>query len=518
MAQILPRDLTAIPGGVINPAAAIIIDNEDGVFKGTPANVVDAGAPVNSQAAAEAGLVNTGRMTPLRTAQAIAALGVSQDVLASPTGGEMVGYKQSGVGAIDRDITAKGREIVSVLDFGADPTGASASTAAIQAAIDTDAKEIFFPKGVYLHGNLNCNNQYQRFVGPGAQLVRNANSTTITVSARGNQFHGIRFSGGSFTGNNITVTGPEATFQNCDSLDTPDRALYADSDGGNMIVSGGIWNTTTAAGYDIELHDDTPGTSLYTKLIGISTAQASGGVLIDGQGTVRIIGCQIGKLTVSSGGGMFVGNRFNGAVSVQASNNQFANNAYASSVTFGDGSAPNLSGIAFDSTNIAQAATTLTINSDVIESTFHLGQLANVTLVINGPNNDIWHSEIAYTPTLAGSGSPSLGDGSLVGRVSRNGREWVARLEFVMGSTTNLGSSFGFTAPYKAKFDTQGSAILSDSGVGSYLGTATIQAGSATINVLAGAEPIGGILTPTAPFTWVTGDSVRVTISGQYVV
>lgn len=98
MAQILPRDLTAIPGGVINPAAAIIVDNEDGVFKGTPANVVDAGAPINTQGQAEAGLVNTGRMTPLRTAQAIAALGLSQAVLAAPTGGEMVGFGDSTVG------------------------------------------------------------------------------------------------------------------------------------------------------------------------------------------------------------------------------------------------------------------------------------------------------------------------------------------------------------------------------------------------------------------------------------
>lgn len=81
MAQILPRDLTPIPGGTINPAAAIIVDNGDGVFQGTPANVVDSGAPVNSQAEAEAGVVNTGRMSPLRVAQAIAALGVSPAVL-----------------------------------------------------------------------------------------------------------------------------------------------------------------------------------------------------------------------------------------------------------------------------------------------------------------------------------------------------------------------------------------------------------------------------------------------------
>lgn len=80
MAQILPRDLPPVPGGIVNPASANIVDDGSGVWRATPQQIVDSGAPVSSQGEAEAGLVNTGRMTPLRTAQAIAALGVSPDV------------------------------------------------------------------------------------------------------------------------------------------------------------------------------------------------------------------------------------------------------------------------------------------------------------------------------------------------------------------------------------------------------------------------------------------------------
>lgn len=91
MAQILPRDLSSVPGGTVNPSAAIIIDDGSGVWKATPEELATTGAPVNSQGEAEAGLINTGRMTPLRVSQAIAALGVSQDVLESPLGSGMLG-------------------------------------------------------------------------------------------------------------------------------------------------------------------------------------------------------------------------------------------------------------------------------------------------------------------------------------------------------------------------------------------------------------------------------------------
>ena len=60
--------------------------------------------PIATQAEAEAGTANDKTMTPLRTKEAIDALGVSQTALASPTGGEMVGYAAPGAGAAPRTL------------------------------------------------------------------------------------------------------------------------------------------------------------------------------------------------------------------------------------------------------------------------------------------------------------------------------------------------------------------------------------------------------------------------------
>lgn len=63
-------------------------------------------------------------------------LGNLQTQLATSGGAGMIGWIQAGVGAVFRWVRDKLRERVSVDDFGADPTGATDSTAAIQAGID----------------------------------------------------------------------------------------------------------------------------------------------------------------------------------------------------------------------------------------------------------------------------------------------------------------------------------------------------------------------------------------------
>lgn len=62
-------------------------------------------------------------------------------------------YDPAGSGAVQRTVESKLRESVSVLDFGADPTGATDSTVAIQAAIDYACSvhgELIVPVGTYL--------------------------------------------------------------------------------------------------------------------------------------------------------------------------------------------------------------------------------------------------------------------------------------------------------------------------------------------------------------------------------
>lgn len=58
-------------------------------------------------------------------------------------------FTQVGAGAIQRTVEQKLNESVSVLDFGADNTGASDATAAIQLALDSGAKRVYAPAGTY---------------------------------------------------------------------------------------------------------------------------------------------------------------------------------------------------------------------------------------------------------------------------------------------------------------------------------------------------------------------------------
>jgi len=64
--------------------------------------------------------------------------------------GTHITYTQGGTGATSRTVTSKLQESVSVLDFGADPTGTTDSTTAIQNAMTAGANgEVIVPYGTY---------------------------------------------------------------------------------------------------------------------------------------------------------------------------------------------------------------------------------------------------------------------------------------------------------------------------------------------------------------------------------
>ena len=96
--------------------------------------------------------------------------------------------------SINRPINEKLKERISVLDFGADPTGATDSTDAIALALSTclnigvqgGGLELYFPKGTYLcHIAINGQNQNDSgqdslsLCGYGATLIGRASDTSI---------------------------------------------------------------------------------------------------------------------------------------------------------------------------------------------------------------------------------------------------------------------------------------------------------------------------------------------------
>ncbi|WP_062770392.1 right-handed parallel beta-helix repeat-containing protein [Sphingopyxis terrae] len=155
MAQILPRDLPA--AGSVNTSSAIIIDDGSGVKKATPAQLVSSGFPVASQAEAEAGVVSDKAMTPQRVSQAIDALGVSQAVLASSSGGEMVGVKRSEPSTVSATAKTLFEQTVSARDWGVSGLSTSSDIAKLQAAVDEAplGSTLLLPGGVIFSDGLS---------------------------------------------------------------------------------------------------------------------------------------------------------------------------------------------------------------------------------------------------------------------------------------------------------------------------------------------------------------------------
>jgi hypothetical protein len=106
-------------------------------------------------------------------------VGVVED-LADDDGSDWIGFQQSGTGAVARSAQDKMRDVTSVLDFGADPTGVASSVTAFQNAINSTPNSgvqvIYVPSGTYL-GNMNT------LVYGNRQIVWSEESNTAYTTA-----------------------------------------------------------------------------------------------------------------------------------------------------------------------------------------------------------------------------------------------------------------------------------------------------------------------------------------------
>ncbi len=109
---------------------------------------------------------------------------------ASGKGAELIGFLASGSGAVARTVDDKLKDIASVTDFGADSTGATDSTAAINAAIaylaSKSVKELVFPAGIFLISSaltpLTGSNWTVRGAGQHSTIIRSTANDRIFAS------------------------------------------------------------------------------------------------------------------------------------------------------------------------------------------------------------------------------------------------------------------------------------------------------------------------------------------------
>lgn len=97
--------------------------------------------------------------------------------LSANSGSSVVGHIATGTGATSRTVQSKLRDVVSVLDFGADPTGVTNSATAFTNAIAT-GKLVLVPKGTYLRGATTTTYTTDQFLG----ILRVGEKTTTNSS------------------------------------------------------------------------------------------------------------------------------------------------------------------------------------------------------------------------------------------------------------------------------------------------------------------------------------------------
>lgn len=156
----------------------------------------------------------------------LAALQAYEAVLAGSTGSSLIGFKQSGTGAVTRTVQAKLRESVSVLDFGAVGDDATVNDTAFAAALAADVA-VTIPPGTYVLSSpvtittsgaqILCDNPVTtilKFTGATSGVVFSAAAASIQfglvsncqiLSTNAGGGTGIYFDGSAHGSNNFTA-------------------------------------------------------------------------------------------------------------------------------------------------------------------------------------------------------------------------------------------------------------------------------------------------------------------------
>jgi hypothetical protein len=169
-----------------------------------------------------------------------------------------VSYTPLGTSAVVTTVQAKLRESVSVKDFGAVGDGVTNDTAAIQAALNTTATQIYFPQGSYrvvdslLDGTpvLTSAVANRTLCGPGILTATSQVKKLITISGDNSKTQ-INVDGANYIGFAIFITGANPFVSNCNIKNLNGfanwggvaiRLSFFGKDGGGVVCNNTIEN------------------------------------------------------------------------------------------------------------------------------------------------------------------------------------------------------------------------------------------------------------------------------------
>lgn len=427
------------------------------------------------------------------------------------SGSSLIGFIQSGSGAVATDQQTKTRWTKSVFDrmTAAEIADVQAFTYAIDVSAKINAafaadKYVDIPEGGYRIGS-QLTMQAQ-----GLGRGHGRRSSIFKKYFNGDMFaslpHEAGFTdmyfdgnGASFTGRIFPVTGTDSrqyahrcVIKDAESYCIEFTAIGAGSQSAFIDCEIARYDGLTAGKYSVKVVDTQQLAATPRSFIGV---QSNGTYFIDfgGGNNFEVLGCFSGgyRFTPDSRAVHIVGGRIANIASLNLDGN---NNTIT-----GCGINPNLILVAGTSGWAVQGNS---YNGTVTDNS---GQTSNQI--------DIW--SFSYTPTWTGSGSnPAIGNGTLRGEYSRNGDVIDLAIELIIGSTTTFGTgTWQFSVPVppalaSGAVQSSGSAYILDAGTTTYSGMAQLVNAASIITITLP----GGLtsITPTTPMTWATGDILRI--------
>lgn len=141
---------------------------------------------------------------------------------------------------------------------------------------------------------------------------------------------------------------------------------------------------------------------------------------------------------------------------------------------------------------------------------------------IAGGTTGMFSAWTSYTPSVSGTGS-ALGNGTITGHYIRVGKTVIAKIEFILGSTSTVGSNLSFSLPVTASTNSAtiaktpiGRVVCNDASANQWAALARLET-TTTMRVLlenvAGTFPQMVATSATGPFTWTTSDSANALVT-----
>jgi hypothetical protein len=464
-------------------------------------------------------------------------------------------YKATGTGAVNRDITAKFGEYVSVKDFGAVGDGVADDTAAIQAAINAmftaGGGTLYFPAGNYRHTVQLVFKNNISYIGASyksTQLTYTGISDQVVIQnpVNGSTVANIHIEGLYFKGLSI-VAGKGNLFDTGSSLFTIDRCFFESSavglilDQTELFRSSNNYYAGAAAGiWIINGPDRNAGAnSFWTNRLSFNDDQFNGGagyigIANDGgtahaindcnfnAGTTWIRACGVRGLKVNGGewehslgaGFIFTNTRWRSGVAsttgtVVAIRDATLFNSNTSLIaTFSTGSFDNF---IFEGNDIDTAAGAVFTGIDNV-ATVHARANRQAGPGDGGAKINNYYGPVSGAVTwTAASVNPTIGNGTLVSNISRAGRRVTVTVVLTIGTSTTLGTgNWLFSLPVASN-------TILDIGSAFYICGGILVCGIARVNspvgqiTLFGANNTGNAVQSTVPAAWVNANTVEFT-------